>query len=146
MTRRRSPAQSPKYFSAIWIPSSYIFLEVVAKQFPPLGSAGEELDDMCNRRAIPLVDRLDPRRRQNVDDPVEIIIDHVVQQRVDVDPTRRLTADTPHLGTIAHPRDVVIAPTAVLQPNAASGSAVAFESHALGLRSVSSENLRKRHL
>jgi len=26
---------------------------------------------MCNRRAVSLVDRLDPRRRTNVDDPVE---------------------------------------------------------------------------
>src|SRR5215467_11319397 len=119
-------------------------LEVVSELLSALGTAREELDDVSNWRAA--LDRLDPGGGPYIDEDVEIVIVHVVEQGVDIDPARRFIADAQHLGTIAHRRDVLIAPTAVLQPNAADGCTLTFEPHALGLCAVSGEILGKRHL
>src|SRR5262249_18459152 len=86
-------------------------LAVVAELLSALGTAREELDDVSNWRAA--LDRFDPGSRPYIDEAVEIVIDHVVEQGVDIDPARRFIADAQHLRTIAHGRDVLIAPTAV---------------------------------
>src|SRR5215468_8240847 len=119
-------------------------LEVVSELLSALGTAREELDDVSNWRAA--LDRFDPGSRPYIDEAVEIVIDHVVEQGVDIDPARRFIADAQHLGTIAYGRDVLIAPTSVLQPNAADRCTLTFEPHALGLCAVSGEILGKRHL
>src|SRR5262249_43203763 len=84
-------------------------LEVVAELLPALGTAREELDDVSNWRAA--LDRFDPGSRPYIDEAVEIVIDHVVEQGVDIDPARRFIADAQHLGTIAYRREGRITPT-----------------------------------
>src|SRR6516165_12836975 len=110
-------------------------LEVVAELLSTLGTAREELDDVSNWRAA--LDRFDPGSRPYIDEAVEIVIDHVIEQGVNIDSARRFIADAQHLRTIAYGRDVLIAPTAVLQSNAADGCTLTFEPHALGLCAVS---------
>src|SRR5262245_1646518 len=119
-------------------------LEVVPELLSALGAAREELYDVSNWRAA--LDRFDPGSRPYIDEAVEIVIDHVVEQGVDIDPARRFIADAQHLRAIAYGRDVLIAPPAVLQSNAAGGCTLSFEPQALGLCAVSGEVLGKRHL
>src|SRR5215471_16426434 len=139
-----SPLSFTKILQCNLDPLVVHLLEVVSELLSALGTAREELDDVSNWRAA--LDRLDPGGRPYIDEAVEIVIDHVVEQGVDIDPARRFIADAQHLGTIAHGRDVLIAPTAVLQSNAADRCTLTFEPHTLGFCTVSGEILGKRHL
>src|SRR5262249_60742557 len=94
-------------------------LEVVAVLLSALGTAREELDDVSNWRVA--LDRFDPGSRPYIDEAVEIVIDHVVEQGVDIDPARRFIADAQHLGTIAYRRDGLIAPKAGPPPKTNRG-------------------------
>ena len=76
------------------------FLEFGLERVAALCAAREELGDMGDRRAVLPLKRLDLRRRAHIDEAVEIVIDHVVEQGVDVDAACRLVADEQHLRAI----------------------------------------------
>src|SRR6476646_2225352 len=85
-------------------------LEIGLELVTTFGAAREELDDMRDRCAILPLERLDPCRRTDVNEAIEVVVDHVVKQCVDVDAARRLVPDAKHLGAIARRSNMLIAP------------------------------------
>src|SRR6266849_7169076 len=108
-----------------------------------LCAAMEEPDDVRNRDTTRPIDRVDLRRRSDIEKTVEIEVIYVVIQGADVYAPQRLVADAEHFQPVALRRNVFIAPPTFLKPDTASrGATAAFEPDALGPRSVSRKTFR----
>src|SRR6266481_7121991 len=106
----------------------------------------EESDDVRNRDATRPIDRVDLRRRSDIEKTVEIEVIYVVIQGADIYAPQRLVADAEHFQPVALGRNVFVAPPTFLKPDAASrGATATFEPDALGLRPVPRETFRVRH-
>src|ERR1700704_5629543 len=101
---------------------------------------------MRNRYVTPTVLRLDQCRRPHVNQPVEIIVDDVIEERSDVDAARGFIADAEHLRPVAPGCNMVVAPPAFLEPDAPGRGPFTFEPHALRLRAISRQTLGEWHL
>jgi hypothetical protein len=118
-------------------------LEVLPKLLTTLRASGEKLRYMCYWRAFR---SFNMSRRSHVDQPIKIIIDNVVVHCANVDAARWLVPDAQHLCPVANGWNVLIAPSAILEHDAACCRTVAIEPNPLGFRSVSVEAFRIGHL
>jgi hypothetical protein len=111
-------------------------MPVTSRLLTTLRAAMQELDhtrDWGTRRPI---EPVDPRRRDQMDQTVEIKVNHVVVQGADINASR---------SPVALRRHVFIAPSTILDPDAASCRAAAFEPDALCPRSASRQWFGIRH-
>src|SRR5262249_10912837 len=84
-----------------------------------LCAAMEEADDVANRDTTGPIDRVDFRRRSDIEKTVEIEVIDVIIQGTDVDAPQRLVADAEHFQAVAFRRDIFVAPPTILKPDAA---------------------------
>src|SRR5215510_39655 len=117
------------------------FLILGAELLAAVGGAVEELDDVADRRPFR---RLDPGGASHVDHAVEIEVIDIVEERAHRY-TERFVADAQHFGARADRRNMLVAPSAVFQPQAGNRGAVQVEPDALRLRTIAAEALRVRH-
>src|SRR5262245_1122968 len=144
--RRRAPFRVARLFAEILQcdrnPFVIHLLIFGTELLAAVGGAVEELDDIADRRPF---GRLEPSGAADVDHAVEIEIIHVVEER-----THRYTwcfiADAQHFGARTDRRNMLVAPSAIFQPQARNSGAVQVEPDALGLGAIAAKTLGVRHL
>src|SRR5262245_3218664 len=143
--RRRAPFRVARLFAEILQcdrnPFVIHLLIFGTELLAAVGGAVEELDDIADRRPF---GRLEPSGAADVDHAVEIEIIHVVEERTHRY-TWRFIADAKHFGARADRRNMLVAPSAIFQPQARNSGAVQVEPDALRLRAIATKALGVRH-
>src|SRR6266446_10602645 len=139
--RRRHCTASARLFSKILkrdLDAFVVHLLVLGLELlAALCAAMEEPDDVRNRDTTRPIQRVDLRRRSDIEKTVEIEVVDVVIQGADVYAPQRLVADAEHFRPVALRRNVFVTPPTFLKPDTASRGAATFEPDALCPRAVS---------